>query len=115
MSRQQISYLSQQFYLRIQRFNNLCHFHSVTPPWESLHIATPAQLAFLRRGLNGAYRPQNATRHIQEHNGKLHEVTDDFDHEGETCRSLTGIARVITGTKWSGPAFFGLKRKKLPG
>jgi hypothetical protein len=26
-------------------------------------------------------------------------------------RSLSEVARAITGTRWSGPAFFGLKRK----
>jgi hypothetical protein len=46
----------------------------------------------------------------------LHEVTvldDGFEYESESYRSLTEIAKAITGTKWSGPAFFGLKRKKL--
>ena len=62
------------------------------------------------------YRPKTGTRYVREHNGKLHEVTvldDCFEYEGENYRSLTEIARAITGTKWSGPAFFGLKRKKL--
>ncbi len=31
-----------------------------------------------------------------------------FVYEGETFRSLTKIARLITGTNWSGPRFFGL-------
>jgi hypothetical protein len=46
----------------------------------------------------------------------LHEVTvldDAFEYEGESYRSLTEFAKAITGTKWSGSAFFGLKRKKL--
>lgn len=62
-----------------------------------------------------AYRPRAGTRYVREHNGKLHEVTvldGGFEYEGESYRSLTEIAGVITGTKWSGPAFFGLKRKK---
>ena len=62
------------------------------------------------------YRPKTGTRYVREHNGKLHEVTvldDGFEYEGENYRSLTEIAKTITGTKWSGPAFFGLKRKKL--
>ena len=62
------------------------------------------------------YRPKTGTRYVREHNGKLHEVTvldDGFEYEGESYRSLTEIAKAITGTKWSGPAFFGLKRKKV--
>jgi len=63
-----------------------------------------------------AYRPKAGTRYVREHSGKLHEVTvldDDFEYLGRRYRSLTEIATVITGTKWSGPAFFGLRRKKL--
>ena len=73
----------------------------------ALGIASDAQ---------AAYRPKTGTRYVREHNGKLHEVTvldDGFEYEGENYRSLTEIATAITGTKWSGPAFFGLKRKKL--
>ena len=62
-----------------------------------------------------AYRPKTGTRYVREHNGKLHEVIvldDGFEYEGENFRSLSEIAKVITGTKLSGPAFFGLNRKK---
>src|SRR5580658_7640842 len=65
---------------------------------------------------HAAYRPKTGTRYVREHNGKLHEVTvldDGFEYQGKSYRSLTEIAKVITDTKWSGPAFFGLKRKKL--
>jgi len=61
------------------------------------------------------YRPKTGTRYVREHNGKLHEVTvldDGFEYESESYRSLTEIAKAITGTKWSGPAFFGLKKKR---
>jgi hypothetical protein len=63
-----------------------------------------------------SYRPKTGTRYVREHNGKLHEVTvldDGFEYDGENYRSLSEIAKAITGTKWSGPAFFGLKRNKL--
>jgi len=33
-----------------------------------------------------------------------------FDYRGKEYRSLSEIARLITGTRWSGPAFFGLKK-----
>ncbi|MGO1069613.1 DUF2924 domain-containing protein [Lysobacter sp. CA199] len=47
------------------------------------------------------------------HGGKLHRVTvldgGLFEHEGRQFTSLSKVAREITGTRWSGPAFFGLK------
>lgn len=59
-------------------------------------------------------RPRAGTRYVREHGGKLHEVTvlaSGFEYGGTPYRSLTEIANFITGSKWSGPAFFGLKRK----
>ena len=44
--------------------------------------------------------------------GVTHEVLvveDGFLWAGRTWRSLSAIARAITGTRWSGPRFFGLK------
>jgi hypothetical protein len=58
-------------------------------------------------------RPKIGTRYIREWEGKLREVTvleAGYEYENKTYRSLSEIARVITGTKWSGPAFFGYKR-----
>lgn len=58
-------------------------------------------------------RPKIGTRYIREWEGELHEVTvltDGYEYENCRYRSLSEIARVITGTKWSGPAFFGYKR-----
>jgi len=45
--------------------------------------------------------------------GKLYEATatpDGFIHEGNKYKSLSEIARVITGTRWNGLVFFGLKQ-----
>jgi hypothetical protein len=54
-------------------------------------------------------------RLVREWNGKAHVVTigeDRVIHWGEReWRSLSEVAKAITGTHWSGPAFFGLKRK----
>jgi Protein of unknown function (DUF2924) len=44
--------------------------------------------------------------------GKTYRVTvmaDGFAHEGKTFASLSEIATAITGTKWNGPRFFGLR------
>jgi len=51
------------------------------------------------------------TRLIRDWHGVGHSVTvhdDGFEYEGKQWKSLTAIARHITGTKWSGPRFFGL-------
>ena len=48
---------------------------------------------------------------IREWHGRTHTVIalqDGFDWQGERWRSLSVIARKITGTRWSGPRFFGL-------
>jgi hypothetical protein len=44
--------------------------------------------------------------------GVLHRVrvtNEGFDYRGERFGSLSEVARRITGTRWSGPLFFGLK------
>jgi hypothetical protein len=44
--------------------------------------------------------------------GVLHQVrvtNEGFDYRGERFGSLSEVARRITGTRWSGPLFFGLK------
>ena len=59
--------------------------------------------------------PRPGTRMVRQWQGKLHEVItleSGFMYDGEKFRSLSEIARIITGTRWSGPAFFGLKKRK---
>jgi len=51
------------------------------------------------------------TRLMREWNGRIHivDVTEDgFLFDGKPYRSLSAIARRITGAHWSGPRFFGL-------
>jgi DUF2924 family protein len=50
----------------------------------------------------------------REHGGTMHHVmvlADGFAWNGLTYRSLTEVAFAITGTRWNGPRFFGLKTK----
>jgi Protein of unknown function (DUF2924) len=61
--------------------------------------------------------PRPGTRMVRQWQGKLHEVItleSGFTYDGEKFRSLSEIARAITGTRWSGPAFFGLKNRRTP-
>jgi hypothetical protein len=55
--------------------------------------------------------PAPGTRLMREWNGRMHvvDITEDgilFD--GKVYRSLTAVAKRITGAHWSGPRFFGL-------
>jgi hypothetical protein len=48
----------------------------------------------------------------REHGGTMHHVmvlADGFAWNGTTYRSLSEVAFAITGTRWNGPRFFGLK------
>ena len=58
---------------------------------------------------------QAAMRLVRTWNGVAHVVVVGEDQvirwNGREWRSLSEVARAITGTRWSGPAFFGLKRK----
>ena len=55
------------------------------------------------------------TRLVREWNGQTHTVlihADGVEWRGKRCRSLSIVAREITGAHWSGPRFFGLTTKK---
>src|ERR1700758_896970 len=55
---------------------------------------------------------------IREWQGRTYEVVvldDGLSWQGTQYRSLSAIARKITGTAWSGPLFFGLKQNRSAG
>jgi len=54
-------------------------------------------------------------RLVRDWHGETHSVLvleDGFDYRGQRCRSLTEIAKTITGTHWSGPRFFGVSEPR---
>ncbi len=58
-------------------------------------------------------RLKTGTRLFREWRGHTHEVfvtESGYEYRGVSYRSLSEIARKITGTRWSGPAFFGVKK-----
>jgi hypothetical protein len=58
------------------------------------------------------HRPIAGTKLIREWQGVEHCVTvraEDFEYLGRPYKSLSSVAREITGTKWNGWVFFGLK------
>ena len=57
--------------------------------------------------------PAPGARLIREWGGIEHAVTvldSGFEYNGCKYRSLSSVARAITGTHWSGPLFFGLRK-----
>ena len=57
-------------------------------------------------------KPIAGTRLIREWQGIEQTVTvlqDGYEWQGRPYRSLSAVARAITGTRWNGWAFFGLK------
>ena len=76
---------------------------------------TQQRLAQLAAAKTRTSDVQPGMRLVREWNGAVHVVTIDeakqIHWSGKTWRSLSEVARAITGTHWSGPAFFGLKRK----
>ena len=56
------------------------------------------------------------TRLVREWRGVTHMVlihADGIEWRGQRYRSLSLVARKITGARWSGPRFFGLRRQQL--
>jgi hypothetical protein len=61
------------------------------------------------------HRPVAGTRLIREWKGVEHQVTvrdADFEYQGRPYKSLSAVARAITGTRWNGLVFFGLKSQR---
>ena len=59
--------------------------------------------------------PLAGTRLVREWNGRRYEVTaveGGFEYGGRKYRSLSAVAKAITGAHWSGPQFFGLRTPK---
>ena len=64
---------------------------------------------------SGKFKP--GTRLMRRWRGQVFMVTvaeNGFVYEARHFRSLSVIAREITGTSWSGPAFFGLNKSRVP-
>lgn len=61
---------------------------------------------------NAVLKP--GTKLVREWHGRTHTVMvaeDGFEYDGQRHRSLTRIAGLITGVHWSGPVFFGLRKR----
>jgi hypothetical protein len=62
-----------------------------------------------------ARRAQSGTVLVRDWKGTSHRVMimeEGFGYDGRTYSNLSEIARLITGTRWNGPRFFGLRRQQ---
>jgi Protein of unknown function (DUF2924) len=67
------------------------------------------------RRIRAGQKPIAGTRLIREWQGVEHAVTvrdDGYEYRGAPYKSLSSIARAITGTRWNGWVFFGLKNTR---
>lgn len=98
-----------------------CHlqeraYGGIKPPTSRL-LARAAE----ERATGSSKRPQTrmaqtGTILIREWHGTAHRVTmldDGVSFKGKRYRSLSEVAREITGTRWSGPRFFGLRSQVM--
>jgi hypothetical protein len=72
------------------------------------HKKAPGKIVLPRRIKAGATL-------VRQWKGQHHRVTvlrEGFGYEGKTYDSLSQIARMITGARWNGPRFFGLRSDK---
>ena len=79
---------------------------------EQAYGKLPAKVArVLASGGRAAPEIAAGTRLVREWNGRTIDVIateSGMVWEGRTYRSLSAIAREVTGTPWSGPRFFGI-------
>ena len=82
-------------------------------------IARLAQAAIRSGGFDTSPEIQlkPGTRLVRDWNGRTLNVLvcdSGFELDGRQYASLTQIAQDVTGTRWSGPRFFGLKKRPAP-
>ena len=69
----------------------------------------------IKRRIRMDIKPITGTRLLREWQGVEHVVTvtaDGFEWQGRPYQSLSSIARAITGSRWNGWVFFGLKNRR---
>ena len=82
---------------------------------EAEQVVNRLILRLCRQSVSPAPTPvlSPGTRLLREWHGVTHHVAvtaEGFEYGGKHYRSLTAISREITGTAWSGPSFFGVRK-----
>lgn len=87
------------------------------PRWAARYLSGPAESSDGREAAPAPTEPRlkPGARLLREWHGRTHSVIvldDGFEFEGRRYRSLTQVAHEITGARWSGPRFFGLRDRR---
>jgi Protein of unknown function (DUF2924) len=88
-------------------------FGGLAPATHRLLERVANDLSSPRARLSKTRKAAPGTLLIREWRGNAHQVTvhdDAVVYRGKRYRSLSEVARLITGTRWSGPLFFGLRK-----
>ena len=108
------SFLEQRLAYRIQELT----FGGLSKPARQLldALADEVEGKKVRKSvISDPRNPVIGTRLVREWNGTEHVITvlkDGFDWQGRRYKSLSAVARDITGTQWNGYRFFGLRERK---
>jgi hypothetical protein len=83
------------------------------------NLADEVEGKITRKGMaDDARNPLPGTKLVREWDGTEHTVTvlaDGYDLAGKKFKSLSAVAKAITGTSWNGFRFFGLRDKQKSG
>src|SRR2546430_15052669 len=100
-------------------FQNRCRASltgcSIGHSWDRAGLVgrkTAVPITVRKRGGQSPKLTRPGTILVREWQGTTHQVpvrADGFLWNGRAHNSLSGIARAITGTKWNGPRFFGMR------
>jgi hypothetical protein len=129
LSRQELLDLWQKLYrkaapyrMRRERMIPFLAYRIQENAYGGLKPSTLSQLRRISRSLERSKSPTElilrpkvkvGTRIVRQWDGETHEVLvtqAGYEYRQEVYNSLSEIARKITGTRWSGPAFFGLNK-----
>lgn len=109
-------WVQRDFLLRALAYHFQEKAHGGLPAALRRRLAAYAEEIRLKGRIVALTRPRikPGTRLVRSWGGETHVVTAldaEFEYRGKRYRSLSEIACLITRTRWSGPAFFGLKGK----
>jgi hypothetical protein len=107
--------------LRREFLIKACAYQIQVKAFGGLSVATRRRLKAIAEGartgeavpISGSLRIKPGTRLVRAWGGKVHTVTavpKGFEYQGQRYRSLSAIAKAITGTSWNGRVFFGVNQ-----
>ena len=107
------SYLEKRLAYRIQELAHGGLSDETKARLDALADGEGRRAAAAARRRRRAEAPLAGTRLVREWRGVEQHVTcladDGFEWQGRRYRSLSAVARAITGTQWNGPLFFGMR------